>query len=315
VPSVHVPRLSPEAYQRITLFALVALGVIVVTGGAVRLTGSGLGCPQWPNCDAGHLAPHGQTGYHGAVEFVNRVFTGLVSVAVILAVLGSFVRVPRRRDLTWLSFGLVVGVLAQIVLGGLTVIYGLSPPWVMAHFLVSMVLLANAVVLHIRASRREGPVRSVVAPRVQHMGWLVVALTAVVLFTGTIVTGAGPHGGDENVRRLDVSVTTAARVHGVAENVLLISVLVTLWLVIHTHARAVVRRDANVLLVVLVAQAAVGYAQYFTGVPVVLVGIHILGAVCVWVAALRFALGMRRVDDTSIEPTAVATPERVLTAT
>jgi cytochrome c oxidase assembly protein subunit 15 len=287
----------------------------VVSGGAVRLTGSGLGCPQWPNCDAGHLAPHGETGYHGAIEFVNRVFTGLVSFAVILAVLGSFIRVPRRRDLTWLSFGLVVGVVAQIVLGGLTVIYGLSPPWVMAHFLLSMVLLADAVVLHVRASRPDGVARPVVEPRVQRMGWLLVAMTAVVLFTGTIVTGAGPHGGDENVRRLDLSVTTAARIHGVAENLLLVTVLVTLWLIVRTHAPKVVRHDANVLLVVLIAQAGVGYAQYFNGVPVVLVGIHIFGAVCVWVAVLRLALGMRRVDDRTVVPAKIAAPEPALTAT
>jgi cytochrome c oxidase assembly protein subunit 15 len=313
--STRFPRLSPAAYERITLFALVALGVIVVSGGAVRLTGSGLGCPQWPNCDAGHLAPHGETGYHGAIEFVNRVFTGLVSFAVILAVLGSFIRVPRRRDLTWLSFGLVVGVVAQIVLGGLTVIYGLSPPWVMAHFLLSMVLLADAVVLHVRASRPDGVARPVVEPRVQRMGWLLVAMTAVVLFTGTIVTGAGPHGGDENVRRLDLSVTTAARIHGVAENLLLVTVLVTLWLIVRTHAPKVVRHDANVLLVVLIAQAGVGYAQYFNGVPVVLVGIHIFGAVCVWVAVLRLALGMRRVDDRTVVPAKIAAPEPALTAT
>src|SRR3954447_5219993 len=143
--------LSADAYRRVTLFALVALGVIVVTGAAVRLTGSGLGCPEWPNCDTGHLSPHGTTGYHGAVEYVNRLFTGLVSVLVILAVLASLARDPRRRDLTWLSIGLVAGVVAQIVLGGLVVIYGLSPPWVMAHFAVSMALVANAVVLHHRA--------------------------------------------------------------------------------------------------------------------------------------------------------------------
>jgi cytochrome c oxidase assembly protein subunit 15 len=311
---VSLPRLSPDAYRRITLFALVALGVIVVTGAAVRLTGSGLGCPQWPNCDAGHLSPHGQTGVHGAVEFVNRMFTGLVSLAVMLAVLGSFVRSPRRRDLTWLSFGLVVGVLAQIVLGGLTVIYGLSPPWVMSHFLLSMVLLADAVVLHVRASRPDGPMHPVVSRHVRIMAWVVVALTAVVLFTGTVVTGAGPHGGDENVTRLDVSVTTVARVHGVCENVLLVAVLVTLWLLVRTAAPHVVRRDADILLVVLIAQAGVGYAQYFTGVPVVLVGIHILGAVCVWVAALRLALGMQRVDVSAMD-LRTPRPEPVLTAT
>src|SRR5436305_4960949 len=107
---MHAVSVSPAAYRRVTLVALVALGAIVVTGAAVRLTGSGLGCPEWPNCDAGHLTPHGSTGYHGAVEFVNRTFTGLVSVLVILAVLGSLVRTPRRRDLTWLAVGLVVGV-------------------------------------------------------------------------------------------------------------------------------------------------------------------------------------------------------------
>jgi len=296
------------------LFALVALAVIVVSGGAVRLTGSGLGCPQWPNCDAGHLTPHGQTGYHGAVEFVNRAFTGLVSLAVILAVLGSFIRTPRRRDLTWLSFGLVVGVLAQIVLGGLTVIFGLSPPWVMAHFLVSMVLLADAVVLHVRAGRPVGVARPVVTSAVRRMGWLLVGLTALVLVTGTIVTGAGPHGGDENVQRLDISVTTVARVHGVAENVLLVALLLTLWLVVRTGAPSSVRRDADILLVVLVAQAAVGYSQYFTGVPVVLVGIHLLGAVCVWIAVLRFVLRMQQVDARDDRATVIA-PEPVLTAT
>jgi cytochrome c oxidase assembly protein subunit 15 len=312
--SLRLPRLSSVTYQRITLFALIALAVIVVSGGAVRLTGSGLGCPQWPNCDTGHLSPHGQTGYHGAIEFLNRAFTGLVSFAVILAVLGSFLREPRRRDLTWLSFGLVIGVLAQIVLGGLTVIYGLSPPWVMAHFLSSMVLIADAVVLHVRSSRPEGKARPVVESRVRVLAWIVVALTAVVLVTGTVVTGTGPHGGDENVRRLGFSVTTVARVHGVTENILLVAVLVTLWLIIRTQSPVSVRRDADILLVVLIAQAGVGYAQYFTGVPVVLVGIHILGAVCVWIAALRLALRMQRVV-VGVVAAPVVAPEPVLTST
>src|SRR4051794_4357467 len=145
------------------------LAVIVVTGAAVRLTGSGLGCPEWPNCDTGHLTPHGDTGYHGLVEFVNRMFTGLVSIAVIVAVLASLRRTPRRRDLTLLSLGLVGGVLAQIVLGGLTVIYGLSPPWVMAHFLVSMVLVATAVVLHHRAGI-DGATRPAVSERTMRLG-------------------------------------------------------------------------------------------------------------------------------------------------
>ena len=261
----------------------------------MRLTGSGLGCPEWPNCDAGHLSPHGDTGYHGAVEFVNRTFTGLVSILVILAVLGSVVRTPRRRDLTWLSLGLVAGVVAQIVLGGLVVIYGLSPPWVMAHFLVSMVLVANAVVLHHRAGQADGaPVRPVVSDRVRTMGRALVVIAACVLAAGTVVTGAGPHGGDEEVRRLDVSVTDVARVHGILVMLFIAAVLLTLWLLAREGAPGDVRRNAGVLLAVVSAQAFIGYVQYFSGVPEVLVAVHIVGAVAVWVATLRFVLQLAR---------------------
>jgi len=298
--------ISPGVYRRVTLAALVALGVIVVTGAAVRLTGSGLGCPNWPNCDAGHLSPHGDTGYHGAVEFVNRTFTGLVSVLVIVAVLGSLVRRPRRADLTWLSCGLVVGVIAQIVLGGLVVIYGLSPPWVIAHFVVSMFLVADAVVLHHRAGLPDGrPTVTAVATGVQRMGWVLVGACAAVIATGTIVTGAGPHGGDENVQRLGIAVTDAARIHGITENVFLVAVLVTLWLLSRTGAPAQIRHSGNLLLAVLFGQATVGYIQYFSGVPVVLVAVHIVGAVVVWSATLFFVLGLR-------VPAAEEVPEREL---
>jgi cytochrome c oxidase assembly protein subunit 15 len=291
---VRVPQLSPTTYRAVTLFALAALAVIIVTGAAVRLTGSGLGCPTWPTCETNHLVPHGETGYHGWVEFVNRTFTGLVSIAVAAAALGSLVRVPRRRDLTWLSIALVAGVLAQAVLGGITVKVGLSPPWVMAHLLLSMALVLAAVVLHHRAGEPDGDAAPIVAPEIRTMGRVLVGAAAIVIFTGTIVTGAGPHGGDEDVRRLDFFVPDVARIHGIAENLFLLGVLLTLWLLHRTQAPAVVRRDAQVLLAVLVAQAAVGYAQYFTGVPVLLVGIHVAGATAVWVAVLHFHLSLWR---------------------
>ena len=287
-------RLSPEAYRRVTFAALVALGVIVVTGAAVRLTGSGLGCPEWPNCDPGHLSPHGDTGYHGAVEFVNRTFTGLVSVLVILAVLGSLIRVNRRRDLTWLSVGLVAGVVAQIVLGGLVVIYGLSPPWVIAHFVVSMLLVADAVVLHHRAGLPDGArLVPAVARPVLTMGWGLLVLCAIAIGAGTVVTGAGPHGGDEDVRRLGFSITDVARIHGIAVMVFLVAVLLTMRLLRRTGSEPSVHRNATLLLAVLCAQATVGYIQYFSGVPVLLVAVHIVGAVSVWAATLHFVLGLR----------------------
>jgi cytochrome c oxidase assembly protein subunit 15 len=302
---VQVPRLSPAAYRRVTLFALIALGVIIVTGAAVRLSGSGLGCPTWPSCDTGHLVPHAENGHKGWIEFVNRAFTGGVSLLVALAVLGSLVRVPRRRDLTWLSIGLVGGVIGQIVLGGLVVKFGLAPPYVIGHFVLSIVLVADAVVLHHRAGEPDGPPRLIVTPEVAAMSRLLIVAAGLVIATGTIVTGAGPHGGDETSARLDFVVRDVARVHGIAENLFLVGVLVTLWLLHRTNAPHVVRRDAQALLAVLVAQAAVGYTQYATGVPELLVAVHIVGAVSVWVAVLRFHLHLWRRAEPEPAPASV----------
>ena len=154
----RAPTLSPAAYRRITLVALWSLVAIVVTGAAVRLTGSGLGCSTWPGCEPGELVPHGASSHHAWVEFGNRLITGLVSVAVVLAVLGSLRRRgPRRRDLVWLSWGLVAGVVAQVLLGALVVKLDVHPIVVQGHFLVSGLLVADAVVLHHRASRPDGP--------------------------------------------------------------------------------------------------------------------------------------------------------------
>ena len=289
--SLHARTLSPAAYRRVTLVALVALAFIIVTGGAVRLTGSGLGCPDWPNCDQGRLvAP---LEYHAMVEFVNRTVTGLVSVAVMVAVLGSLVRRPRRRDLVWLSVGLVAGVLGQIVLGGLTVLFHLAPPLVMGHFLLSIVILADAVVLHWRAGQPDDVVNEpALPPKLRVLGRLVTASTALVVVLGTVVTAAGPHGGDEDTPRLGVPLHRAAQLHGGAVVVLVALVVAVLVVLDRAGAPHGVRRRGRVLLGVLLAQAAIGYVQYFTGVPVLLVGAHIAGAVAVWTAAVRFQLGL-----------------------
>lgn len=288
-------RLSPRAYQRITLVALVALAFIVVTGAGVRLTGSGLGCPNWPTCDDGRIvAP---LEYHAMVEFVNRTVTGLVSVAVMLAVLGSLVRTPRRRDLTWLSLGLVAGVIGQIVLGGLVVLFDLYPPLVMGHFVLSMLLLLDATVLHHRAGLPDGTVQvPAVGPEHLTLGRLLMAASAVAILLGTVVTGSGPHAGSrdgELVERLPFDVGDVARLHSIS---VLIFGALTLYIVRSLRvagAPASVMERARTLLVVLVAQAAVGYTQYFTGVPALLVALHILGAVAVWIAVLRLVLALR----------------------
>lgn len=290
IAAVRLPRLSPRAYQRITLLALIALTFIIVTGAAVRLTGSGLGCSDWPTCEDNKLiAP---LEYHAMVEFVNRTITGLVSLAVILAVLGSLVRSPKRRDLTWWSLGLVAGVIAQIVLGGLTVLFELRPPFVIGHFLLSIVLVWNAVVLHERAGHDGSAGLPLVPARIRRLGRLLVAAAAVVILTGTIVTGTGPHGGDQEVERLPYDITEVARNHSAAA---WIFVALVVWILVELRRSGSpieVARRARMLAVVVLAQGAIGYLQYFTGVPPWLVMLHILGSVLVWIAALRFYLSL-----------------------
>lgn len=293
--------ISPAAYRRITLGALVALAVIIVTGAAVRLTGSGMGCPTWPQCEPGSLVPRGETGHHGWIEYGNRLFTGVVSVAVILAVLGSLARTPRRRDLTRWSLGLVAGVVAQALLGAIVVRTHVSPPTVMAHFLLSAVLVWNAVVLHHKAGEPVGgPRRARVEPGLLRAGrWLTVA-AGVVIVSGTFVTGAGPHGGDDAAERLPFAVSSVAAVHGTAVWVFL-AVTLLAYRASRRTGDTEIQSRIHVLLGLIAAQATIGYVQYFSGVPELLVGAHVLGSVLVWIAALRVRLALT-IPDPGLAP-------------
>jgi cytochrome c oxidase assembly protein subunit 15 len=226
------------------------------------------------------------------VEFVNRTVTGAVSVVVILAVLGSMKRVPRRRDLTLLSWGLVAGVVGQIVLGGITVLVKLAPQVVMAHFLLSIALLADAVVLHHRAGQPDGPRRPLVERELVLLGRLMIVLTGLTIFLGTIVTSSGPHGGDPKARRFDLSLHRVTQIHGASAMLLVALAVATVLLLRVNGAPGVVQRRALLFLEALAAQVAVGYIQYFTGVPVLLVGVHVAGVVVVWTAALRYNLAL-----------------------
>ena len=302
---VRLPRLSPRAYQRITLAALVALVGIIITGAAVRLTGSGLGCSDWPTCENDRVvAP---LEYHAMVEFVNRSITGFVSVLVILAVLGALVRTPRRRDLTWLSLGLVAGVIGQIVLGGLTVLFELRPPFVIAHFVLSLVLVWNALVLYRRAGTDGSRPLPVVAPRIRAFARGLVVIACSVVLTGTITTGTGPHGGDETVERFSFDLETVARIHSLCAWALLALTIVTLAAVHRRGAPLDVVRAARGLVVVIVVQGAIGYIQYFAGVPPWLVLLHIVGSVAVFIAVLWFDLSLvARPSEVEQRPTIAA---------
>lgn len=289
--------LTPERYRSVTLGALVLLVAIVVTGAGVRLTGSGLGCTDWPNCTTEKfVAP---LEYHPMIEFVNRLVTGAVSIAVAAAVLGSLRRIPRRRDLTWLSVGLVAGVIGQILVGRIVVVSDLNPWWVQMHMVVSLLLVLDAIVLYHRAGLPD-EVEARVGPRRDLLGAgrIMAVATAVVLLTGTVVTGSGPHSGHNEedvdlIRRLPIAVHDAARIHGLAGmilGVLLVGVL------LHIRRRGADRRLFGVgerFLTVLVLQIGIGYAQYFSGVPPLLVGVHVLGSCLVWLSAVSFLLHLR----------------------
>lgn len=292
------PRITPRTYHWVTRAALWSLVGIVVTGASVRLTGSGLGCSDWPNCEPGQLVP--ASDFHGWVEFGNRLITGLVSAAVILAVSASMWRVPRDRALTLWSLGLVAGVAAQIGLGAVTVLTHLSPPIVMSHFLLSMVLVWNAVVLH-RAAHPDPPVVERASASIVTHCWVIAAMASVVVFAGTIVTASGPHGGDEDVERLGVDLPDAARVHGVS---VVLLVLVSLWLLYRLRGDDPSRllRRVEVLLGFMAVQAAVGYVQYFTEVPALLVAVHIAGATVVWIAVIQLVLNARGNTGSDAEP-------------
>jgi cytochrome c oxidase assembly protein subunit 15 len=297
---VRLPRLSPRAYQRITLLALLALVFIIVTGAAVRLTGSGLGCSDWPTCESNRLvAP---LEYHAMVEFINRTITGLVSVMVIVAVLGSLLRTPRRRDLTWLSLGLVGGVIGQIVLGGLTVLFELRPPFVIGHFVLSMVLVWNAFVLHHRAGHDGAKGLPLVPSGIRRLGTALVVLASLAVLTGTVVTGTGPHSGDEKAIRLSFDITTVAKIHSASVWLFLATAVITLVALRRRGSAGIVDRDARILVIAILAQGAIGYTQYFTGVPPALVLVHVAGSVAVWLAALAFRLDLTAHSTEPTEP-------------
>lgn len=276
---------------------LVGEGLIVLTGGVVRLTGSGLGCPTWPECVPGSFVPvpHQEQGIHKFIEFGNRTLTGLVGILAVLAIWAVVTHWPERRRLHVAAYGVLGGVAAQAVLGGITVRTGLNPFTVAGHFLLSMVLVALSTTLVRGAEDTEsGPGDLLVHPLARLLSWGTAAMGAVVLVLGTIVTGSGPHSGDAvTPARTGFDPRFVSWMHADAVMFFCGLVIATLVAVRLTAKDGRANRAWNIVLLVTVLQGVIGYVQYFTGLPEVLVLAHMFGATALVIALTYGVLDLR----------------------
>jgi len=303
----RLPVASTLLQRRVTVVAALTQALIAVTGAVVRVTGSGLGCPTWPQCFPGSLVPVGGAqvpAWHQAIEFGNRMLTYVVVLAAIAAVV-VVVGAGRRAELRRYAWALPLGTVVQAVLGGVTVLTGLQWWTVAPHFLVSMVLVWLAVQLHVGVSRPdEVAIAMTVPPALRGLLALTTGVLAALLVAGTLVTAAGPHAGSADVDRLSaVSIPSLAQLHGdllVGYLALLVGLMFALRL---TGAPARLQRSGWILVVLVLAQGVLGLVQYLTGVPEVLVTLHVAGAAAVTAATAALWAHTRQSAPASIAST------------
>ncbi len=289
-------RPAPRTVRRLALAGIVANSAIVVTGGAVRLTASGLGCPEWPRCTSTTLTPTAEYAAHGLIEFGNRLLTFVLAAVVLALLVAVWRQRPVRPGMRLLATLIFLGIPAQALLGGVTVLTGLNPWSVMGHFLLSVVLVALATLLHQRAREGDGPAVPLVAPVLRRLGTALLVLVGTTLALGTVVTGSGPHAGDPGAGRTGLSPQAMSQLH--ADLVfLLVGLTAAFWAAL--RATGGPSRPMGLLLLVELAQGVVGFVQYFTDLPVLLVALHLVGACLIVVTAVQAVLALRRRGDVS----------------
>ncbi len=286
---------SARHFTWLAFACAIAYALIIVSGGAVRLTGSGLGCPNWPACYDQQILP--QASIHPLVEFGNRMVTGFISIVTIATVVAAYLRKERRRDLIVLSWALLGGILAESVWGAVVVYTKLNPYTVMVHFLVAPIFLGLAILL-VERSRRDYSVPSLlIAPRaIVTLSKVQIGLALLVVALGTAVSNAGPHAGNfagqEVAHRLNVDLRTMVEIHSAAATVLIGFVLATVFAVSALGLAKEIERISTRLIIVVMAQGAIGVVQYVTHLPTWLVELHIAGSVLVLIGVLRFHLAL-----------------------
>ena len=289
-------RPTPGSLRLLALLGVIGNAAIVVSGGAVRVTKSGLGCPDWPRCSGDSLVPTRTPDHHllnMSIEFGNRMVTFVVLAAGLAVFVAALRLRPRRKELVWWALAQPMSVAAQAVIGGIVVLTDLHPTAVSLHFLVSPVLLVFCVALWVRAGEGDDPPRRLAGTGTRILAAALLVSCAVVLVAGTVVTGTGPHAGDADARRYGFDITEVVRYHSVLAWVtaaVAVAVLVALY---RTGAPAAARRRGREMAALIVFQGAVGYMQYFLGVPEGLVLVHMLGSILMWITAFRLLFALR----------------------
>lgn len=306
--SADQPRwtMSLRRFRQTAFVAVAGLCVLVVAGGAVRLSGSGLGCDDWPNCNSERFID--VSSWHTAIEQINRLLSVLLGIPVLIMAIGSYRVRPRGRRLVAPSLIVLVSVLANGVVGGMAVRGDLHPALIQSHFLLAMFsIMFGLIALHrSRPSPPEDFVPSATPLGVRLQVWAVGVTTAIALATGTVVTGTGPHAGDEEARRWGFDVSNVARIHSVVVLVTLLVALSLVWSIRrNVELRNRVGSPLSTWMFLAILQGGIGYLQYFNGVPELLVGAHIAGATALWVATVQLVLRAGSVDgdlgDTKLE--------------
>jgi len=277
-----------RALLKLSTLMVFTQSAIVFTGALVRITGSGLGCSTWPECTPGSYTPTSdqpEAPLHAWIEFGNRLLTFILLINALALMFTIFK--SGRGELRKLGALQIVGILAQGVLGGVTVLTALNPATVAAHFLLSIILIAGALSLRQRAHGKS-PIEITLIPLVSKLIWLHLLLTSLVLIAGTIVTGSGPHAGDSAAERFNLDSRTMAWIHADLVIALLgvsIALLIAIRLGLAGVARQVLSGRIQIFLIIALAQGGIGYIQYFTKLPEALVAAHIIGSIAVWLSA------------------------------
>jgi cytochrome c oxidase assembly protein subunit 15 len=301
-------RVGPRSFLLLCRITLATVLLNVVTGAAVRLSDSGLGCPDWPTCSRRRLTP--PLSLHPVIEFGNRMVVTLLVIACAVTVVAAFCRRPARRDLRWLSAGLILGVIGEAVVGAFVVYSKLNAYVVVGHFMLGMALVAVAVVLTLRAGHAAGRGQLAVGRGALRLTRLLVVLLVAVLAAGATTTGAGPHAGGKGAKRIPIGLEDMTRIHAEIVIVSVLVVLALLWVLWKGNAPAHIQDSGRVLLVAMLVQGLIGYIQFFTHLPAVLVGFHVLGASLVWSTLLWFHHGLsdHRPEPADVDPGAPALP-------